>query len=115
MFQLVKRILKHSTAYAFGTVLNRAVSIVLLPLYTSYLTKVEYGILEILLITSTVILLSLQFGIGSAIFRNVIYKKNANRKLVISTSFYFLMCSSTVAIVILFIFSETISILLFDF
>ena len=113
MFELLKRILKHSTAYAIGTILNRAVSIVLLPLYTRYLLKSEYGVLEILLVTSSVIMLLFQLGLGSALFRSIIYKDNVDRKVLISTAYYFLAFISTISIFILCLNTTPISKFLF--
>jgi O-antigen/teichoic acid export membrane protein len=40
--------LKHAVVYGLGTLLLQAASVVLLPLYTRYLTPADYGILEIL-------------------------------------------------------------------
>ncbi len=40
--------LKHAAVYGFGTLLLQAASVVLLPLYTRYLTPADYGTLEIL-------------------------------------------------------------------
>jgi len=39
----VKRLLKHSSIYGVGTLLYRAVALILLPLYTRYLSTGEYG------------------------------------------------------------------------
>ncbi len=40
--------LKHAAVYGIGTIVLQAASIVLLPLYTNYLTPAEYGVMEIL-------------------------------------------------------------------
>jgi O-antigen/teichoic acid export membrane protein len=61
----VKRLLKHSSIYGVGTLLYRAVALVLVPLYTRHLTMSEYGDLELLFITSSFLIMILQFGMGS--------------------------------------------------
>ncbi|MFO7891894.1 MAG: oligosaccharide flippase family protein [bacterium] len=100
--------------YAIATVLNRAVNIILLPIYTRYLTKVEYGTLEILVVSSNVLLIVMQFGLGSALFRNYLYKKNPNKKTLISTAYYTLAIISIIFSIILLTFSNNLSLLLFS-
>lgn len=112
MFDVVKRLLKHSIVYAVAAVLNRAVTIIMLPIYTRYLLKPEYGALEIFWVTSSVIMAILQLGIGSALFRNVIYIENADRKVLTSTAQYFLVVFSLISILILLLFAPQLSMLL---
>lgn len=38
---------RHSLIYGLGTVLNRAVAVVMLPIYTRFLTPADYGILQL--------------------------------------------------------------------
>jgi len=113
LFELFKRIIKHSFIYAIATILNRAIIIILLPVYTRYLTKIEYGMLELLMITSSIIVLILQLGLGSALFRSVLYKNKSEPKVVTSTSYYFLMINSLFMLFILIFFSNQLSVLLF--
>jgi O-antigen/teichoic acid export membrane protein len=114
LLQVLKRLFKQSAVYAVGTVLNRAVSILMLPFYTRYLTKSEFGILEILLITSTILLFVLQLGMGPALFRSVLYKKKANRRIDISTAYYFLAFFALAVIVLLTTAATPLSLVLFD-
>jgi len=72
MTSIFRQIFRQSFAYALGTILNRVTNIILLPLYVRMLSKSEYGVLEILLLTSTVTMIFLQLGMGSAIFRSVL-------------------------------------------
>ncbi len=109
MFDFVKRIFKHSIVYAVATVLNRAVSIIMLPIYTRYLTKSDYGALEIFLVTSSVVMYVLQLGMGSALFRNVIYKEGTDRRILISTAQYFVAFFSFAVVIILVLFSSQLS------
>ncbi len=58
----------HSTSiYAIGIVLSRAVSILLLPLYTRYLTASDYGILELVDVTMTVFALVVGARVSNAV------------------------------------------------
>jgi O-antigen/teichoic acid export membrane protein len=60
----ITRFLKHSGIYALGNVLNRVGALILLPMFTSYLSVTQYGQLEILYSTTAV--LRTVFGAGLA-------------------------------------------------
>ncbi len=61
--------LTHAAVYGFGALLLQAASVVLLPLYTHYLTPADFGVLEILNRTGQVIGIFLMAnGIGTATF-----------------------------------------------
>lgn len=113
MYELILRLLRHSGAYALATVFNRAVSVVLLPLYARAMAKSEYGALEILTVTSTVVMLVLQLGMDSALFRSVLYRQGVNRRLLTSTAHYFLLVVALVAVTALVAVATPISLLLF--
>ncbi len=110
MFDVVKRLFKHSLVYAIATVLNRAVTIIMLPIYTRALTTAEYGSLEIFLVTSSVLMMLLQLGIGSALFRNIIYKDGGDIKILTSTAQYFLVAFSLIAVLLLILFAPQLSV-----
>jgi len=112
--EIVRHVAKHSVTYAFATVLNRSLRILLLPLYTHYLLKTEYGALEILFVTSSVTVLILQLGMGSAVIRSILYKKDSDKKTIICTAYYFLGTIAAIFVFILVLFSKQISILLLD-
>ena len=69
MTQTSKKLISHGTVYFIGNILRYAISFVMLPIYTRFLTPADYGILELL---SMVIDFSgIIFGlrVGQAIFR----------------------------------------------
>jgi O-antigen/teichoic acid export membrane protein len=73
--------------YTAGVLVNRAVSLVMLPIYTRYLTPADYGVLQ--LVEMTVDLVAILFGshLGAGIFR--LYQKTddpSERKSVVSTA-----------------------------
>jgi len=55
--------------YGLGGLVSRILAVVLLPLYTRYLSPSDYGIVETLIALTTVIGIVLALGIGSAFFR----------------------------------------------
>ena len=114
MPSVFKKLFQQSFAYAVGTVLNRATNIILVPLYVRHLSKAEYGMLEILLLTSTLTMIVLQLGMGSALMRSVLYKGGGNRQEISSTAHSFLSLFSFTVIVLLMFFSPQLSELLFS-
>lgn len=63
-------ILKHSGVYGIGQILTRMVSLVMLPLYTRFLTPADYGTIAILDLTSTVLSILVSGGLASALLRH---------------------------------------------
>ncbi|MBN2200619.1 polysaccharide biosynthesis C-terminal domain-containing protein [bacterium] len=109
-----KKIVQHSLIFGSGEILSRLVGFILIPLYTHYLPQDRYGALQIFLITSNLIGILLQMGIGSAIFKSVIYDKNRDNRIKYSTALNFLLLSGLAAITVFQLLSSRLSILLFQ-
>ena len=60
---------KHALVYGAGVVISRAASFVMLPIYTRYLTTADYGVLELLEMTTTVVGMLVGLGFGGALFK----------------------------------------------
>lgn len=108
-----KNILKHSLIYGSGEILIKIVAFLLIPLYTRYLNPDAYGLLQILIITASLVTIFLQFGIGSALFKSVIYHPEGNKKEIYSTAFFFILISSIVFLSIVYMNTKFFSRLLF--
>ena len=65
----LKRLGKHSAIYGLGGLVSRILAVLLLPLYTRYLSPSDYGKVETLIALTTVIGIVLRMGIHSAFFR----------------------------------------------
>ena len=65
----LKRLGKHSVIYGLGGLVSRILAVLLLPLYTRYLTPSDYGKVETLIALTTVLGILLAMGIKSAFFR----------------------------------------------
>ena len=96
----LKRLGKHSAIYGLGGLVSRILAVLLLPLYTRYLTTSDYGQIETLIALVTVLTIVLQFGIGSAFFRFYFDAEDHDgRRLVLRTSFWFTMTMATLGLV----------------
>jgi len=66
-----KSLLSESALYGLGIFLMKGISLVMLPVYTSYLSTTDYGRLEMLVVFSNVISIFLGFGLVEALCRFV--------------------------------------------
>ena len=66
----VKDILKHSSVYAVGQILSRFASVLLLPLYTRFLSPADYGCVAILDLTAGILAILIGSGMASAVMRS---------------------------------------------
>lgn len=86
MQKILKSVAKHSVIYGIGDMLNRAISFVLLPFYTHYLSPKEYGVLELLDLTNYIIGMFLAMGISQSVVRFYHdYPDEEKKKRVLST------------------------------
>jgi O-antigen/teichoic acid export membrane protein len=69
VYDQVRRLLRHSAAYTFATALNRAFAIVLLPIYTRFLTQAEYGDFALLLAAVAILWVAFDLGLSQATTR----------------------------------------------
>jgi len=104
---------KHSFIYGLGSLLNNLLGFILIPIYTRYLVPSDYGILSLLIATSGIASMIAQLGLGTALFREVIYKES-DEVTVESTAFYFLIGESSLFFGVLIIFSPQLSGLIFS-
>ncbi len=95
------RLGKHSVIYGLGGLVSRILAVILLPLYTRYLTPSDYGKVETLIALTTVLGILLAMGITSAFFRFYFDStEEEHRLLVVRTSFWFTMGMATVGLVL---------------
>ncbi len=94
--------IKQASLYGIASIFNKAASILLLPLYSLYIQKAEFGILEIIVITNTLFLLVFQSGVGSAIMRTSALRQEFPHPQIISTSIWFMFFMGAIGWAILF-------------
>jgi O-antigen/teichoic acid export membrane protein len=114
MLQQIRRLAKHSAIYGIGGLVARLLAVFLLPLYTRYLSPSDYGAIETLIALSAVLVTLLRAGIASAFFRFYFDSPDPeHRVLVVRTSFWYTITSSTAALAAGLILAEPVSQLLF--
>ena len=110
----LRRLGKHSAIYGLGGLVSRILAVILLPLYTRYLSPSDYGKVETLIALTTVAGIVLRMGITSAFFRFYFDSPEPEkRRLVLRTSFWFTMTMATAGMLIGIALSPEIANVLF--
>jgi len=79
--QKYKNLINQSALYGLGMLLMKGISLIMLPVYTHYLSPEDYGRLEILVISANIFSIILSFGLVEALCRFVgLAKKAADKK-----------------------------------
>lgn len=82
--------------YGLGRLVSPILAVVFLRLYTQYLSRSDYGRIEILIALVTVLAIVLRLGISSAFFRFYFDSEDPDsRRLVLRTSFWFTMAMAS--------------------
>ncbi|KAF0247926.1 MAG: Membrane protein [bacterium] len=95
-------------------VINRALTIILLPLYTNYIRLDEYGVLALLTIILSTLPLVLRMGLNNALLRSFYDYSEEERPRLATTVMIFLLATSVPLLLIMAFFSPQISMLVFD-
>src|SRR5437764_950466 len=97
--QQIKRLTSQSLVYGLGGLISRVLSVLLLPLYTSYLHGRDYGRVETLTAMTAVLVVVLRLGISSAFFRFYFDTEEwSHRVRVVRTAFWFTVGSATLGL-----------------
>ncbi|MBI5180240.1 MAG: oligosaccharide flippase family protein [Nitrospirae bacterium] len=114
MRQEILQLSKHTMIYGVASIIGRAVSFIMLPVYTRYLTPADYGVLELLSMTIDIIAMIAGIGITSTVFKYYSEYENIEEKNdVISTAIIMLIILSSITATLGFIFSNKLSQLVF--
>jgi O-antigen/teichoic acid export membrane protein len=106
----LSRLGKQSAIYGLGGLVSRILAVLLLPLYTRYLSRSDYGEVETLIALVIVLTIILRFGISSAFFRFYFDADDHDgRRLVLRTSFWFTMVMATLGLVLVIALAVPIS------
>jgi O-antigen/teichoic acid export membrane protein len=96
----LRRLGKHSAIYGLGGLIQRFLAVLLVPVYTRYLTPSDYGTVETLIALTTALVIVLRLGMPNAFIRFYFDSKDAaRRRVILRTSFWFTMVVATIGLV----------------
>lgn len=111
----LKKLAKLSVAYGTADVLAQGINLLLLPLYTSFLTPADYGALALLLLLSTFLKIIFRLGLDSGFMRiHYDLKDAASRERFAGTTALFSAGVATLGFVAFWVFSPLVSFALFE-
>lgn len=104
----LRRLATTGAAYTAASIASKVIAVALLPLYTRYLTKADYGAAEVLFAAVVSISIVVRFGLIEAILR-FYYKEDESPAEVVRSSFAGLFWLSTLGALVLLPFAGPIS------
>lgn len=109
------KVIKHSSIYMFGDILRYSTGLIMLPIYTRFLTPENYGVIELLtmLIDFTALILGARIGI--AVFRYYGTATTSTEKNnIISSALMIGIFFNGIGAITLFLLSETLAVAIFS-
>lgn len=113
IYDKLKTTFKHMLVFGLSGAVNRALSLLLLPLYTHYIVPREYGALGLLMIVYALIPTVLRFGLGNALLRSWYDYEEEHRPALATTALVFLLSTSVPVLLLLTAVSGSLSNLIF--
>ncbi|NPD46733.1 lipopolysaccharide biosynthesis protein [Lentimicrobium sp. S6] len=111
----MSKFIKNISLYSFGSILNKSIQFLLLPLYTHFLTPTDYGILELTYLYGALLVIFYGFIIENGYVRLYFDKKESlYRDTLFGTAFIFKIVVGLGFLSISFLFSDAISIAIID-
>lgn len=110
-----KRIVSHASIYLFGDILRYSVSLIMLPIYTRYLTPEDYGTVELL--SMLIDFAAILFGarVGQSVFRFYTHTNtDREKKSIISSALFLGFVFNGAGALVVILFSEQLSALVFS-
>ena len=119
MREYLRRLASTGAAYTASSVISKLFAVALLPLYTRYLTRSDYGAAEVLLSAVVAFSIFFRFGIVEALLRFYYLEeedgdRRVDRDRVVRTSVGFLMIAITLGALLVAAFAGPISEALLD-
>ncbi|MBM7606289.1 O-antigen/teichoic acid export membrane protein [Metabacillus crassostreae] len=94
-----KKLLNNSLIFALGDIGSKGITLLLVPLYTFYLSQSEYGLIDVIQVTINLIVPIVSLSIFEAVLRFVMDKKDISS---IFTNCFFITCISSLFTIFVF-------------
>lgn len=100
MFDKIKYFARHSLVYGISNIAQKASGIILIPIYTKYLSTSEFGQLGILIVTIAILSQVLLLGQGQSLIRYSNVEEYSGKK----NSVFFTLMLLTITVLVVFVF-----------
>ena len=109
------KVISHTSVYMFGDILRYSVSLVMLPIYTRYLTPEDYGVVELLsmIIDFTAIIFGARVGMSVFRFYCTAESEREKKSIVVSALFLGVLFNG-LGMIVVALFSEPLALAIFD-
>ncbi len=115
MHALLQRLLKTTAAYQVGDVVSKVFAVLLLPVYTRYVSSAQYGVAELLMTGIVLLSILIRLGIGEALVRyHYADEDQARRDALARRATGFLLLATTLCAIPLAVFAQPLSDLVLD-
>ena len=111
---MIKKILSDSFIYTFANILTKAISFIMIPVYTAFLSTKEYGVVDLLVVTGSIISVIIGLEIHQAVSRFFPESSNNDEIAIVSTAFWSIVFLYVFFIICITPFYSKISFFLFD-
>lgn len=112
---MVKKILSDSFLYTFANILTKGIGFLMIPIYTSYFSTNDYGIIDLLMITGTILSIIIGLEIHQSVARFFPEAETEyEKKVVVSTSLWSIIILYGVFLAFILPFVGEISVYLFN-
>lgn len=112
--EVLGKIGKHSLIYSVGNIFSQGMGFIMIPVYTRYLTPQDYGVIELLDLTSHVLAMIIGARLSFTLLRFYYeYSEETHRKEVVSTVLISIFCMNLIALSMLIPLNETFSLVIF--
>ena len=109
-----KKLLLDSIIYTVANILTKAISFIMIPVYTAFLSTKEYGVVDLLIITGSMISVIIGLEIHQAVSRFFPESNNNDKITIVSTAFWSIVFLYVFFIICTTPFYSRISVFLFD-
>ena len=97
MLEELRKLLKHASIYGAGNVLGKVVGFLMIPFYTHYLSPADYGTLELLDLSLTLVTLVLTMWLNASVVRQYNdFHEDRDRNQAVSTVLILAFCIGVV-------------------
>lgn len=110
----LRKTAKHSAIYAIGTMLSRITGLVMLPIYTRYLSPADYGALALLSMAIEITGILVGLRITQAMFRfYILAEEKREKQEIVSTVLLTVLVASGLGAAVLYLAAGPLSVLIF--